>query len=121
MVSVTKCMSGASIVSSTRESYHLAREISTVRPPDHRTGALPEALPALLDGPEPAGREPQRVDATDVDEPQGRREKAGKHIRRVVDAEVEAREADKEHHRGPDQYRRPARGAAQVVGQDQGQ
>jgi hypothetical protein len=118
MVSVTKCMSGASIASSTRESYHLAAEISTV---GAGPAVRPEALPALLHGPQPADGEPERVDAPDADEPQGRGEKAGQHVRRVVDAQVEAREADEEHHRGPDQHHRPARGAAQVVGQDQGE
>src|SRR3712207_6259702 len=118
MVSVTKWMSGASIASSTRESYHLAGQISTGRA---RRAALPEPPPAPLHGPEPAYGEPQRVDAPDAHQPQGCREKACQHVRRVVDAEVEAREADEEHHGGPERHHRPARGAAQVVGQDQGE
>src|ERR687893_867034 len=118
MVSVTKWMSGASIASSTRESYHLAGQISTGRA---RRAALPEPPPAPLHGPEPAYGEPQRVDAPDADEPQGRREKACQHVRRVVDAEVEAREADEEHQRRSEQHHGPARGSAQVVGQDQGE
>jgi len=69
---------------------------------------------------------PAKVEIEEVEEPygahpHGRREKAGQDVRRVVDPEVHAREADEEDEDETAQHYRPAPETSQAPGGEQGQ
>src|ERR671910_1838195 len=114
MVWVTKSMSGLRIASSTEEKLTPERHIF------HRP-AFSTVLTANLRSPQAPDREPRRVGGPDEDQPQGRGEEPGQHIRRIVHPEVESAKADQEHQQDPEGHDDPPRVATQPVSQYQGQ
>src|SRR3954454_11453586 len=107
MVAVTQFMSGCRIASSTRGNYHLREIIS--RP----------CLSRIF--PETAQRPPEEVGYPDDADPEGRREEAGEDVRWVVNAQVEAREADEEDEDDASRDHCPAPKTPKAPGYEQGQ
>src|SRR5918997_730106 len=112
MVSVTNSMSGCSIASSTRRSYHLET-------PMYNAYRLLCVVAARLGRPQTPDGEPQRVHGTDADQPEESGEVAGHYVCRVMHPEVEPGEADQEHHDYPRDGHGPPRPSPQPVSQDE--